>query len=59
MTARQLLPLEDVAGDLGGLLDGSVIGRASDTDKTLFAFRGHALADLAAAGLAYKMRETG
>ncbi len=58
MTARPLLPLEQVDGDLGGLLDGSVVGRANEVEKTLFAFRGHALADLAAASLAYQMRET-
>jgi len=48
-----------VDGDLAGLLDGSVVGRRDDAEKTLFAFRGHALADLAAAGLSYQMRESG
>ena len=59
MTARQLLPLSDVVGDLTGLLDRSVEGRGSEAEKTLFAFRGHALADLAAAGLTYQMGQTG
>ena len=58
MTARKLLPLEDVTGDLAGLLDGSVKGRLED-ERTLFAFRGHALADLAAALLAVQIVEKG
>lgn len=59
MTARPLLPLDTVGGDLAGLLDGSISGRGDAAEKTLFAFRGHALADLAAAGLAYRMGQTG
>jgi len=55
MTARHLLPFEDISGDLAGLLNGTAQGRDTDTEKTLFAFRGHALADLAAATLAYQM----
>ena len=54
MEKRKLWPLDDIAGDLGGLLDGSVAGRVSDGERTLFAFRGHALADLAAATLAWQ-----
>ena len=51
MTARKLLPLENIDGDLAGLLDGSIEGRG-EYERTLFAFRGHALADLATALLA-------
>jgi len=54
MTARRLLPLEDITGDLAMLLSGAVAGRQDD-ERALFAFRGHALADLAAALLAYQM----
>lgn len=54
MTARHLMPLEDVTGDLSGLLSGAVVGRQNN-ERTLFAFRGHALADLAAALLAHQM----
>ena len=55
MTARKLLPLDSVHGDLGDLLDGTLTGRDTPDQRTLFAFRGHALADLAAALLAYKL----
>ena len=55
MTARRLLSLDVVAGDLGGLLAGEVAGRQGD-ERTLFAFRGHALADLAAALLAHQIK---
>jgi len=54
MTARQLLPLAEVEGDLSGLLDGTIPKRRGD-ERMLFAFRGHALADLAAALLAHQI----
>jgi len=57
MTARKLLPPENIHGDLAGLIDGSVTGREARDQRILFAFRGHALADLAAALLAYQMRQ--
>lgn len=55
MTARKLLPLDAIHGDLGELLDGALSGRDTPDQRTLFAFRGHALADLAAALLAYQI----
>lgn len=57
MTARKLFPLELVSGDLAGLLSGEVKGRCSEDERVLFAFRGHALADLAAALLAVRKVE--
>ena len=50
-------PLVDptlVCGDLSGLVNGSVPGRCSDSERTAFVFRGLALGDLAIAGLAYR-----
>lgn len=50
-------PLVDptlVCGDLSGLVNGSVPGRCSDSERTAFVFRGLALGDLAVAGLAYR-----
>ena len=58
MTARRLLPLEDIGGDLGDLIDGRLSER-EDGERALFAFRGHALADLAAALLAYQLEGQG
>jgi len=43
-----------VAGDLTGLVNGDIIGRRSDDEKTAFVFRGLALGDLALAVLAYQ-----
>jgi len=42
-----------VHGDLAGLVAGNVQGRGDRQDRTAFAFRGHALGDLALAALAY------
>jgi ornithine cyclodeaminase/alanine dehydrogenase-like protein (mu-crystallin family) len=42
-----------VAGDLTGLVCGTVAGRQSEVERTAFAFRGLAVGDLAVAGLAY------
>lgn len=50
----KLVPLDDVTGDLSGLVLGKVEGRQQDEERTAFVFRGHALGDLALAGLAYR-----
>lgn len=42
-----------VTGDLTGLVTGQIKGRDTATDRTMFAFRGHALGDLAMAALAW------
>ncbi|SFD97606.1 ornithine cyclodeaminase family protein [Nitrosomonas sp. Nm166] len=50
-------PLVDpalVCGDLSGLVNGSVPGRCSDSERTAFVFRGLALGDLAVASLVYR-----
>jgi len=55
--AQMPKPLVDpalVAGDLTGLVNGDIIGRRSDDEKTAFVFRGLALGDLALAVLAYQ-----
>lgn len=55
--ARMATPLVDprlVGGDLTGLVNGDIIGRQSNDEKTAFIFRGLALGDLALAGLAYQ-----
>ena len=61
--AQMPKPLVDpalVAGDLTGLVNGDIIGRRSDDEKTAFVFRGLALGDLALAGLAYqRARQSG
>lgn len=49
---NKLAPLELVSGDLSGLVLGQVDGRGDDSERTAFLFRGHALGDLALAGLA-------
>ena len=43
-----------VAGDLAGLVNGSVAGRRTDKERTAFIFRGLGLGDLALAALAYR-----
>ena len=43
-----------VTGDLTGLVNGDILGRCSDEEKTAFIFRGLALGDLALAALAYQ-----
>jgi ornithine cyclodeaminase/alanine dehydrogenase-like protein (mu-crystallin family) len=61
--AQMPKPLVDpalVAGDLTGLVNGVLIGRRSDDEKTAFVFRGLALGDLALAALAYqRARQSG
>jgi ornithine cyclodeaminase/alanine dehydrogenase len=55
--AQMPKPLVDpalIAGDLTGLVNGDLIGRRSDDEKTAFVFRGLALGDLAIAALAYQ-----
>ena len=57
---NKLVPPDLVTGDLAGLVLGEVEGRTGDDERTAFAFRGHALGDLALAALAYrKARESG
>jgi ornithine cyclodeaminase/alanine dehydrogenase len=56
----KLVQPELVTGDLSGLVLGAVEGRAGADERTAFAFRGHALGDLALATLAYrKARDAG
>jgi ornithine cyclodeaminase/alanine dehydrogenase len=43
-----------VAGDLTGLIEGTVSARRSDQERTAFVFRGLGLGDLALAALAYR-----
>jgi ornithine cyclodeaminase/alanine dehydrogenase len=52
--ARPMVAPELVAGDLTGLVQGTVNSRRSDQERTAFAFRGLALGDLALAALAYQ-----
>lgn len=49
---NKLVAPEYVSGDLSGLVLGKFSGRDNDDDRTAFIFRGHALGDLALAGLA-------
>lgn len=42
-----------IKGDLTALVTGKIKGRSGASDRTMFAFRGHALGDLAMAALAY------
>jgi ornithine cyclodeaminase/alanine dehydrogenase len=51
---KPLVDLALVAGDLTGLVNGAIVGRRSDDEKTAFVFRGLALGDLAVAALAYQ-----
>jgi ornithine cyclodeaminase/alanine dehydrogenase-like protein (mu-crystallin family) len=51
---KPLVDLALVAGDLTGLVNGAVVGRRLDDEKTAFVFRGLALGDLAVAALAYQ-----
>lgn len=52
--ARPMVAPELVAGDLTGLVQGTVNSRRSDQERTAFTFRGLALGDLALAALAYQ-----
>jgi ornithine cyclodeaminase/alanine dehydrogenase len=52
--ARPMVARELVAGDLTGLVQGTVNSRRSDQERTAFTFRGLALGDLALAALAYQ-----
>lgn len=51
---NKIVPPECVSGDLQPLVLGRVSGRESDTQRTGFFFRGHALGDLALASLCYR-----
>jgi ornithine cyclodeaminase/alanine dehydrogenase-like protein (mu-crystallin family) len=51
---NKLAPPEVVSGDISGLVLGGIKGRESVNDRTAFIFRGHAMGDLALAGLAYQ-----
>jgi len=57
---NKLAPAEYVSGDLSGLVLGKFSGRDDTEQRTAFIFRGHALGDLALAGLAFdKSRAAG
>jgi ornithine cyclodeaminase/alanine dehydrogenase len=56
---NKLAPSELVTGDLSGLVLGQVPGRKKAEDRTAFVFRGHALGDLALAGLALRKLRDG
>jgi ornithine cyclodeaminase len=51
--ARGIMQPSDIRGDLSGLCQRRVLGRASDSDITVFKSVGCALEDLAAAALAW------
>jgi ornithine cyclodeaminase len=51
--ARGIMQASDIRGDLSGLCQRRVLGRASDSDITVFKSVGCALEDLAAAALAW------
>lgn len=51
---NKLAPSEYVTGDLSGLVLGKFSGRESDSERTAFIFRGHALGDLALSALAFQ-----
>ena len=52
---KKLITMEDVRGDLAGLCKGKVTGRRNAEQITLFKSVGHAIEDLAAAELVYKV----
>lgn len=52
--AKPLVDPKLIAGDLTGLVTGTVPGRSTAEERMAFAFRGLALGDLAVAGLAYQ-----
>lgn len=56
---NKLAPPELVVGDIAGLVLGSIEGRDGEKERTAFIFRGHALGDLALAGLAYQKARVG
>ena len=43
-----------IRGDLLGIVTGDTRGRENDEERTAFVFSGHALGDLALAGVAYQ-----
>lgn len=51
---NKLAPPELVTGDLSGLVLGQIPGRKGEDERTAFIFRGHAVGDLALAGLALR-----
>ncbi|MGV8712433.1 MAG: ornithine cyclodeaminase family protein [Nitrosomonas sp.] len=57
--AKPLVDPKLIAGDLTGLVTGTVPGRSTSEERTAFAFRGLALGDLAVAVLAYQRACTG
>ena len=52
--ADAMIAPELIAGDLAALASGALPGRQHERERTAFAFRGLALADLALAGLCYR-----
>jgi ornithine cyclodeaminase/alanine dehydrogenase-like protein (mu-crystallin family) len=51
--SKAMIKPDLIAGDLTGLVCGDLPGRQNASDRTIFAFRGLAVGDLAVAGLAY------
>ena len=51
---NKLSPPEYVSGDISGLVTGKFSGRNHNSDRNAFAFRGHAMGDLALSALAYQ-----
>ena len=52
--ADAMIAPELIVGDLAALASGALPGRQHERERTAFAFRGLALADLALAGLCYR-----
>jgi ornithine cyclodeaminase/alanine dehydrogenase-like protein (mu-crystallin family) len=50
---------EDIAGDLGDVINGKVKGRTSDTEVTLFKSVGLAIQDMSCAALVYRKAREG
>ena len=50
---KPMIKRELVTGDLAQLVNGELLGRQSESERTTFAFRGMAVGDLAVAGLCY------
>jgi ornithine cyclodeaminase/alanine dehydrogenase len=56
---NKLCDPDHISGDLSGLVLGKLPGRQSDTERSAFVFRGHALGDLALAALAWDTYHNG
>ena len=56
---NKLLSPSDISGDLAGLVMSEFDGRVTQSDRTAFVFRGHAIGDLALSILAYQKLSLG